>query len=104
MSQSSCVFPHPPPPSPTPQITDVLRVHEYPYIRRIQEVCASLPDDTTIANLDSDTAISRYPAVEFDIWWQPIQIPGFFVGGAVPSPLGPLLWLGPSPATLCMPR
>jgi hypothetical protein len=46
-------------PLPLVQISDVLRVHEFPYVRRIVDTCTALPDDTTIALLDADTAVSR---------------------------------------------
>ena len=39
---------------------DVLRVHDWKYVRHIQNVCASLPDDPdAIGHLDGDTAVSR---------------------------------------------
>ncbi|KAL4431738.1 hypothetical protein ABPG77_002954 [Micractinium sp. CCAP 211/92] len=39
---------------------DVLRVHDWNYVRRIQMVCDSLPDDPdAIGQLDGDTSVSR---------------------------------------------
>jgi len=41
-------------------MSDVLRVHDWPYVRRIESVCAALPpDDDAIGRLDADTAVSR---------------------------------------------
>ncbi|KAL4440406.1 hypothetical protein ABPG75_003407 [Micractinium tetrahymenae] len=41
-------------------IGDVLRVHDWNYVRRIQTVCDALPDDPdAIGQLDGDTAVSR---------------------------------------------
>ena len=41
-------------------IGDILRVHNWAYVRKIQTVCDSLPDDPSeIGQLDGDTAISR---------------------------------------------
>mmetsp|Transcript_9501 Transcript_9501/g.21229 ORF Transcript_9501/g.21229 Transcript_9501/m.21229 type:complete len:1072 (+) Transcript_9501:138-3353(+) len=42
-------------------IADVMKVHEYNYVESISQACASLPDHpSAIANLDADTAISRW--------------------------------------------
>mmetsp|Transcript_14423 Transcript_14423/g.34535 ORF Transcript_14423/g.34535 Transcript_14423/m.34535 type:complete len:1050 (+) Transcript_14423:93-3242(+) len=42
-------------------IADVLKVHEYNYVEGISQACAQLPDHpSAIANLDADTAISRW--------------------------------------------
>ena len=39
---------------------DILRVHNWAYVRRIQAVCDALPDDPSeIGHLDGDTAVSR---------------------------------------------
>jgi acetoin utilization deacetylase AcuC-like enzyme len=38
-------------------ITDVLRVHDYPYIRKLQSVCSGLAPDSMI-RLDTDTAVT----------------------------------------------
>ncbi|KAI3431427.1 hypothetical protein D9Q98_004480 [Chlorella vulgaris] len=41
-------------------IGDVLRVHDWNYVRKIQAVCDALPDDPeAIGHLDGDTAVSR---------------------------------------------
>lgn len=42
-------------------IADVLRVHEYSYIERISQLCASIPDHpSAVSSLDPDTAVSRW--------------------------------------------
>eukprot|EP00887_Chlorella_sp_A99_P002366 scaffold10.g2366.t1 len=42
------------------QLGDILRVHDWPYVRRIQAICERLPDDpSVIGHIDGDTAISR---------------------------------------------
>lgn len=39
---------------------DIMRVHDWAYVRKIQAVCDKLPDDPSeIGHLDGDTAISR---------------------------------------------
>ena len=39
---------------------DVLRVHDYQYIRKIQHLCTSIPDEPTeVANIDDDTTVSH---------------------------------------------
>jgi acetoin utilization deacetylase AcuC-like enzyme len=41
-------------------MADVLRVHDWPYVRRLEAACAALPeDDDAIGRLDPDTAVSR---------------------------------------------
>jgi hypothetical protein len=41
-------------------MTDVLRVHDWGYLRKLKDACARLAgDDTVVHNLDADTAISR---------------------------------------------
>jgi hypothetical protein len=41
-------------------MTDVLRVHDWGYLRKLKDACAGLAgDDTVVHNLDADTAISR---------------------------------------------
>jgi acetoin utilization deacetylase AcuC-like enzyme/ankyrin repeat protein len=41
-------------------MSDVLRVHDWPYVRRLERACAELPeDDDAIGRLDADTAVSR---------------------------------------------
>lgn len=40
---------------------DIIRVHDYTYIERISQLCASIPDHpSAIASLDPDTAVSRW--------------------------------------------
>jgi len=42
-------------------MADILKVHEYNYIEKISQICAQLPDHPkAIANLDADTAVSRW--------------------------------------------
>jgi len=42
-------------------MADILKVHEYNYIEKISQICAQLPDiPKAIANLDADTAVSRW--------------------------------------------
>lgn len=42
-------------------ISDVLRCHEYEYVEKISQMCASIPDHpSAIAHLDADTAVSRW--------------------------------------------
>eukprot|EP00594_Rhizosolenia_setigera_P016194 CAMPEP_0178956252 /NCGR_PEP_ID=MMETSP0789-20121207/10120_1 /TAXON_ID=3005 /ORGANISM="Rhizosolenia setigera, Strain CCMP 1694" /LENGTH=1159 /DNA_ID=CAMNT_0020638099 /DNA_START=71 /DNA_END=3550 /DNA_ORIENTATION=- len=42
-------------------MADVLRVHDYSYIERVSQFCASIPDHpSTVASLDPDTAVSRW--------------------------------------------
>ena len=39
---------------------DVLRVHEWSYVRGLQAACAAIPDDpAAMGHLDADTAISH---------------------------------------------
>jgi len=41
-------------------ISDILRVHDWSYVRKIQAACASIPDEPeTLGHLDGDTAISH---------------------------------------------
>lgn len=41
-------------------MADILRVHDWSYVRSLQHLCASLPDDpAVVGHLDGDTAISR---------------------------------------------
>lgn len=41
-------------------ISDILRVHDWPYVRKIQAACASILDEPeTLGHLDGDTAISH---------------------------------------------
>jgi len=42
-------------------ITDILKVHEYSYLEKINQVCSSMPDHSSaIASLDPDTTVSRW--------------------------------------------
>lgn len=42
-------------------MADVLKIHEYPYVESISQMCSSIPDHpSAIANLDADTAVSRW--------------------------------------------
>jgi len=46
--------------APEAPLADLLRVHDFDYLRRIQRVCASLPPSPhAIGHLDGDTAVSR---------------------------------------------
>jgi acetoin utilization deacetylase AcuC-like enzyme len=41
-------------------MTDVLRVHDWGYVRKLKDACAQLgSDESVVHNLDADTAISR---------------------------------------------
>ncbi len=41
-------------------MADILRVHEWSYVRSLQHMCASIPDiPAVIGHLDGDTAISN---------------------------------------------
>ena len=42
---------------PYANIVDVLRVHDYMYVNKINRMCREIPTPTTIASLDPDTAI-----------------------------------------------
>lgn len=45
---------------PRANFGDILRVHEYPYVRKIQRVCTRIPDDPkAIGALDNDTSVSH---------------------------------------------
>jgi len=38
-----------------------MQVHDYSYVERISQLCASIPDNpSAIASLDADTAVSRW--------------------------------------------
>lgn len=40
-------------------VVDVLRVHDWPYVKRVEQLCRSLPDlPQVIGNVDGDTAVS----------------------------------------------
>jgi len=42
------------------EMSDVLKVHEWSYVQRIQKACLSIPDNpSTVGHLDGDTAISH---------------------------------------------
>lgn len=43
--------------APLASMSDVLRVHEWSYVRELQNLCATLGDNT-IGHLDGDTAVS----------------------------------------------
>ena len=39
----------------------MFKVHEYPYVERISQLCASIPDHpSAISSLDPDTAVSHF--------------------------------------------
>lgn len=41
-------------------LADILRVHEWAYVRQLQRLCAAIPDDpAAIGQLDGDTAVSH---------------------------------------------
>lgn len=41
-------------------MADILRVHDWSYVRSIQHLCASIPDvPSVVGHLDADTAISH---------------------------------------------
>ena len=41
-------------------MADILRVHDWSYVRSIQHLCASIPDiPSVVGHLDGDTAISN---------------------------------------------
>ena len=41
-------------------MADILRVHEWSYVRSLQHMCASIPDiPAVVGHLDGDTAISN---------------------------------------------
>lgn len=41
-------------------MADILRVHDWSYVRSIQHMCASIPDiPSVVGNLDQDTVISN---------------------------------------------
>ena len=41
-------------------MADILRVHDWSYVRSIQHLCASIPaDPAVVGHLDGDTAISH---------------------------------------------
>lgn len=41
-------------------MADILRVHDWSYVRSIQRLCASIPDiPSVVGHLDQDTAISN---------------------------------------------
>ncbi|CAM9751347.1 unnamed protein product, partial [Phaeothamnion confervicola] len=44
---------------PRAQIADVLRVHEYVYVEKLQRICRRIPAPNGVASLDPDTAISH---------------------------------------------
>ena len=44
--------------APRAQIADVLRVHEYAYVKKLREACARV-DPGRVVNLDGDTTVSR---------------------------------------------
>jgi len=42
------------------ELSDVLKVHEWSYVKRIQKTCLSIPDaPSTVGHLDGDTALSN---------------------------------------------
>lgn len=46
--------------APKAQLGDLMRVHDFDYLRRIDAVCARLPSGPhAIGHLDGDTAVSR---------------------------------------------
>ena len=46
--------------APRAQLADLMRVHDYDYLKRIMSVCEALPPSPyAIGHLDGDTAVSR---------------------------------------------